>query len=93
MSNDQCSNKDHHQKKHKKNIYSKCGKDHCGKCILGMGLCCRCGKPRHFANDCKENSFANDNEHKKTTQARVYFMTRKEVKDASTVVTGIYIPI
>ncbi|KAL5576727.1 hypothetical protein UlMin_018426 [Ulmus minor] len=49
-----------------------CGKEHFGEC--------------HFARDCKESSY-NNNDQKKT-QARVYAMTKEDVETSPTVVTG-----
>ncbi|KAL2474476.1 Uncharacterized protein Adt_35212 [Abeliophyllum distichum] len=82
----QGNDKGHHQNKQQRKTCSKCGKEHLGECLMGTGVCFRCGKPSHFANNCKEKSFSSSNNEQKKTQARVFTMSKKEFEEASTVV-------
>ncbi|KAL5537874.1 hypothetical protein UlMin_045653 [Ulmus minor] len=42
-----------------------CGKEHLGECRKGTDGCFKCGKPAHFARDCKGGTY-NNNDQKKT---------------------------
>ncbi|KAL5565172.1 hypothetical protein UlMin_028336 [Ulmus minor] len=75
------------QGKQPKRTCQKCGKEHLGECRKGTDGCFKCGKPGHFARDCKGSSY-NNNDQKKT-QARVFAMTKEDVETSPTVVTGI----
>ncbi|KAL5570732.1 hypothetical protein UlMin_020329 [Ulmus minor] len=75
------------QGKQPKRTCQKCGKEHLGECCKGTDGCFKCGKPGHFARDCKGSSY-NNNDQKKT-QARVFAMTKEDVETSPTVVTGI----